>query len=170
MVRARIEASRSKGKMMVRWWEEMSSLAAPALLALAAAGCGPGAGREAGAAAEVRAVLATQRVAWNRGDLDGFMDGYWRSDSLTFESGTNVRRGWEATRAGYVRTYKSEGREMGTLDFDLREVTVQGGEATVRGAWRLTLKAGSPHGAFTLRLRRFPEGWKIVHDHTTSET
>jgi beta-aspartyl-peptidase (threonine type) len=140
-----------------------------AALALLAPGCAP-AGRapEAGAAAAIRVVLEAQRQAWNRGDLDAFMDGYWRSDSLAFYSGGNVRRGWEATRLGYMRSYKSGGREMGTLDFDLRDVVVEGHEATVRGAWKLTLRAGSPHGTFTLRFRRLAEGWKIVEDRTES--
>ena len=157
----------------MQWWRDgMASIAAPALVALAAAGCGPGGPEhDAGAeAAAVRGVLETQRVAWNRGDLDGFLDGYWKSDSLTFYSGSDVSRGWEATRARYVRTYQSEGREMGTLEFDLREVAVVAPDrATVGGAWRLTRSKDSPHGTFTLLLRRFPDaGWKIVEDHTTS--
>ena len=139
-------------------------------LLLVTAGCGPSGGSgAAGAEAAVRNVLEAQRQAWNRGDLDGFMDGYWKSDSLTFYSGESVSRGWEATRERYIRRYKSGGREMGTLAFDLREVALGAPDrATVRGAWRLTLRDGSPHGTFTLQLRRFPEGWKIVEDRTTS--
>lgn len=141
------------------------------LLALAALGCAPHDGADdAGAEAAVRGVLEAQRAAWNRGDLDGFMDGYWKSDSLAFYSGETVSRGWEATRDRYERRYKSEGREMGTLAFDLHEVEPDGPDrATVQGAWRLTLRQGSPHGSFTLRFRRFPDaGWKIVEDRTTS--
>ncbi len=119
------------------------------------------------AEAAVRALLDEQRVAWNRGDLDGFMEGYWRSDSLTFYSGGDVNHGWQATYDRYVRRYRSEGREMGTLEFDLHRVDVLGSDhALVRGAWRLTRKADAPHGLFTLVLRRLPGGWKIVHDHT----
>ncbi len=109
------------------------------------------------------------KAAWNRGDLAGFLEGYWRSDSLTFYSGGDVNRGWEATRDRYVRRYRSEGREMGTLDFDLHQVAVlDPGHAVVRGAWRLKRTADAPHGLFTLVLRRFPgTGWRIVHDHTS---
>lgn len=138
---------------------------------LAAAGCGArGPAFDAGSeAAAVREVLSTQQAAWNRGDLEAFLEGYWRSDSLTFYSGGDVNYGWQATRDRYVRRYQSEGREMGTLDFDLHEVAVLDPEhATVRGAWRLRRSADSPHGLFTLVLRRFPgSGWKIVHDHTS---
>ncbi|HEY2955944.1 MAG TPA: nuclear transport factor 2 family protein [Candidatus Eisenbacteria bacterium] len=146
------------------------SWAAAALLALAAAGCAASAAFDPGReAAEVRGVLAAQQGAWNRGDLAAFLEPYWKSDSLTFYSGGEVNHGWEATRARYVRRYQSEGREMGALDFDLHQVAIPAsGHAVVRGAWRLTRRADSPHGLFTLILRRFPDGsWKIVHDHTS---
>ena len=156
--------------MRGRCQDRSGLLAALAMLALAAVGCGaPGPSFDAGAeAAAVRSVLATQQAAWNRGDLDAFLQAYWRSDSLTFYSGGEMHRGWEATRERYVRRYQSEGREMGTLEFELYDVSVAGSEhATVRGAWRLKRSADSPHGLFTLIFRRFPvEGWKIVHDHT----
>ena len=152
-------------------WNRRGSLAAAALLALAAAGCGArGPAFDArGEAAAVRGLLATQQADWNRGDLDGFLEGYWKSDSLTFYSGGDVNHGWQATRDRYLRRYRSEGREMGTLDFDLHVVDVLDPEhAVVRGAWRLHRGADSPHGLFTLLLRRFPgAGWRIVHDHTS---
>ena len=118
----------------------------------------------------VRAVLAAQREAWNDGDLEGFMEGYWRSDSLTFYSGGEVSRGWQAAHDRYVRRYRSEGGEMGRLDFDLHEVmTVGRDHALLYGAWRLTRRADAPHGLFPLVLRRIPgAGWKIVHDHTSA--
>ena len=145
-------------------------VAALVSFAALAGGCtAPAPERDPGAEARaVREVLALQRAAWNRGDLDAFLEGYWKSDSLTFYSGGEVSRGWQATRDRYVRRYQSEGREMGTLEFDLYDVAVLGPEAAaVRGAWRLQRKADAPHGLFTLLLRRFPDaGWKIVHDHT----
>jgi ketosteroid isomerase-like protein len=140
------------------------------LLAVGLAGgaCRPG-GEPGGLEASVRAVVRAQREAWNRGDLEGFMAGYWRSDSLTFYSGGDVSQGWQAAHDRYLRRYRSEGREMGRLDFDLREVAVTDRDhALVYGAWRLTRRADSPHGLFTLVLRRFPgTGWRIVHDHTS---
>ena len=146
------------------------TLAVSTLLALAAASCARGPAFDPAREAEaVRGVLARQQAAWNRGDLAGFLEGYWSSDSLTFYSGGDVNHGWEATRDRYVRRYQSEGREMGTLDFDLHQVSVlDPGHAVARGAWRLHRSADSPHGLFTLILRRFPgTGWKIVHDHTS---
>ena len=139
-----------------------------ALVLLAAAGCG-----EHGPAfddeAAVRAVLEAQQEAWNQGDLAAFLEGYWKSDSLTFYSGADIQHGFEATRERYTRRYQSGGAEMGKLDFELFDVRVVGpAYATVRGAFRLTRKADAPHGLFTLIFRRFPDGWKIVHDHTSA--
>jgi beta-aspartyl-peptidase (threonine type) len=118
--------------------------------------------------AEIRAVLDAQVGAWNKGDLEGFMDGYWRSPELTFTSGATLTKGWNETLARYKKRYQSEGREMGTLAFsDLEIQTLGADSALVRGQWKLTLKDSSPGGRFTLILRRFSEGWRIIHDHTS---
>jgi len=118
----------------------------------------------------VRRLLDAQVAAWNRGDLEGFMKGYWKSDSLSFYSGGRISRGWQTTLDGYRKRYQSEGREMGTLVFDLHDVTlVAQGQALVRGGWSLKLKDGEPRGLFTLWLRWFPDaGWRVVHDHTSA--
>jgi beta-aspartyl-peptidase (threonine type) len=118
----------------------------------------------------VRTVLDAQVEAWNRGDLEGFMLGYWRSPELVFCSGATVTKGWEATLERYRKRYQAEGREMGTLRFDAVEVLPFGPDAAaVRGAYRLQLKDGQePHGLFTLLLRRVDGAWRIVHDHTSS--
>jgi beta-aspartyl-peptidase (threonine type) len=120
--------------------------------------------------AAVRRLLDGQVAAWNRGDLEGFMKGYWRSDSLTFYSGGNVSHGWQVTLDRYRRRYQAEGREMGTLAFDLHDVTLPArGQALVRGGWSLKLKDGAPQGLFTLWLRWFPDaGWRVVHDHSSA--
>ncbi|MFO0889955.1 MAG: nuclear transport factor 2 family protein [Isosphaeraceae bacterium] len=125
----------------------------------------PGDGIEA-----IRRVLMDQEAAWNRGDLDGFLGGYWHSPGLVFQSGGDRQDGWEATRARYVLRYKSEGRAMGQVAFSKVEIESLGPDsALVRGGWRLTLPDGSrPGGLFTLIFRKFPDGWKIVHDHTSS--
>jgi uncharacterized protein (TIGR02246 family) len=119
--------------------------------------------------ADVRAVLAAQVEAWNRGDLEGYMQGYWNSPDLVFQSGTTVTRGWQATLERYRKRYQAEGKEMGRLEFVDLEVQVLGAEAAfVRGGWRLTMKDGStPHGLFTLIVRRQAGAWRIVHDHTS---
>lgn len=120
--------------------------------------------------AAVRRLLDEQVAAWNRGDLEGFMKGYWKSDSLTFYSGGNVSHGWQVTLDRYRKRYQSEGHEMGTLVFDLHDVTLPArGQALVRGGWSLKLNDGEPHGLFTLWLRWFPDtGWRVVHDHTSA--
>jgi ketosteroid isomerase-like protein len=121
-------------------------------------------------AADVRALLEAQVAAWNRGDLEAFMAGYWRSPELVFCSGAIVTKGWDATLERYRKRYQAEGREMGRLAFDAIEVMALGEDAAfARGAYRLRLRDGSePFGLFTLVLRRFPDGYRIVHDHTSA--
>jgi ketosteroid isomerase-like protein len=123
-----------------------------------------------GAKAGVERVLRTQQDAWNRHDLEGFMAGYWNSPELTFFSGAQERRGWQATIDRYRERYAGPGHEMGKLEFSGLRVEVLGADAAfVRGAWLLTMSDGkTPHGLFTLVFRKLPEGWKIVHDHTSA--
>jgi beta-aspartyl-peptidase (threonine type) len=116
-------------------------------------------------------VLDNQRAAWNEGNLEEFMEGYWHSDELTFYSGNDIQHGWQATIDRYRKRYQSEGKEMGKLAFDDVQVDLIGSDnALVRGRWELTLKDGTnPKGLFTLRFRHLPEGWRIVHDHTSAK-
>ena len=118
----------------------------------------------------IEQVLHAQQDAWNRHDLEAFMSGYWNSSALTFFSGAKQTSGWQATLERYKATYASPGHEMGKLDFsDLRIEALGPKAAFVRGAWHLTMPDGkAPHGRFTLIFRKFPEGWKIVHDHTSA--
>ena len=122
-----------------------------------------------GPVAAIEQVLLIQQAAWNRHDLDAFMTGYWNSPQLTFFSGGKENHGWQATLDRYKATYASPGHEMGTLEFSELRIEMLGPEsAFVRGAWHLTMPNGkTPHGLFTLIFRKFPEGWKIVHDHTS---
>jgi ketosteroid isomerase-like protein len=122
------------------------------------------------AESEIRAVLEAQVAAWNKGKLEEFMDGYWRSPELSFFSGGRKLAGWEATIERYRKTYQAEGREMGKLDFsDLEIQLLAENAALVRGRWRLKMSDGKePGGLYTLIFRRFNNGWKIVHDHTSS--
>jgi beta-aspartyl-peptidase (threonine type) len=117
----------------------------------------------------IRKVLDDQAKAWNRGDIEGFMVGYWKSPELTFSSGGEQTKGWDATLERYRKRYKGEGKEMGTLSFSELSVQVLGNDsAFVRGRFTLVRSKDKPTGLFTLVLRRFPEGWRIIHDHTSS--
>ena len=98
------------------------------------------------------------------------MAGYWNSPDLTFFSGSHLASGWQAALERYRKNYQEEGREMGRLELsDLRIEPLGPDSAFVRGAWHLTMSDGkTPHGLFTLVFRRFPDGWKIIHDHTSA--
>ncbi len=122
------------------------------------------------AASAVEGVLRRQQEAWNRHDLEGFMSGYWKSPDLTFFSGAEKTSGWQSTLERYRKKYQSEGHEMGHLEFsDLNIQELAPDAAFVRGAFHLTMPDGkTPHGLFTLIFRKFSDGWKIVHDHTSA--
>jgi beta-aspartyl-peptidase (threonine type) len=116
----------------------------------------------------VRKVMADQQDAWNKGDLEGFMAGYWASDDLRFFSGGDVTSGWKATLERYRTKYQSEGKEMGKLTFSDLDVVVLGPDAALaRGRWKLKMSKDEPGGLFTLVFKRFPDGWRIIHDHTS---
>ena len=120
--------------------------------------------------AAIEQVLKTQQAAWNRKDLQSFMAGYWNSPDLTFFAGGQSASGWQGALERYQKTYQGAGKEMGKLDFyDLRIEPLGEESAFVRGAWHLTMPDGkTPHGLFTLVFHRFPDGWKIIHDHTSA--
>ena len=130
-------------------------------------------GQDAGDTARVaiRKVIAEQQAAWNRQDLEGFMAGYWNSHELTFFSGAHESKGWQAALDRYKKNYQGAGHEMGKLEFANLRIEMLGPEAAfVRGEFHLAMSDGkTPHGLFTLVFRKFPEGWKIVHDHSAGE-
>jgi beta-aspartyl-peptidase (threonine type) len=121
--------------------------------------------------AAIRTVIQDQQAAWNRRDLEGFMAGYWNSTDLTFFSGAHEFKGWQAALDRYKKNYQSAGHEMGKLEFANLRIEILGPEAAfARGEFHLTMTDGkTPHGLFTLVFRRFPDGWKIVHDHSAAE-
>jgi ketosteroid isomerase-like protein len=141
-----------------------------ALAALALIGCG---GARAFTDADRRAVTAVidaQRAAWNRGDLDAYMDGYARTPALVFTSGAAIRRGWDETLAKYRARYGADPQTMGTLAFEILDIQPVGADgAVVLGRWRLTGTPVAGAGVFSIVFERRPEGWRIVHDHTSSE-
>jgi ketosteroid isomerase-like protein len=116
----------------------------------------------------IRAVLDAQRGAWNRGDIDGYMEGYARSDTTVFISGDSVTRGWQTVRDRYRTGYDSR-EKMGTLTFsDLEVSLLNSTTAIVIGHWQLQRANDEPKGRFTLIFKRLKNGWRIVHDHTSS--
>jgi ketosteroid isomerase-like protein len=123
--------------------------------------------RDAGADTELAALLRAQAKAWNRGDIEAFMAGYWKSDRTTFAGTDGVFRGWQALFDRYRRNY-SDRAAMGRLAFTDLEITPLGTDAAmILGHWELEREKDRPGGIFTLVARRFPEGWRIIHDHTS---
>ena len=117
---------------------------------------------------QIRAVIQAQQQAWNRGDIDGFMNGYARARSTTFVSEDTVTRDWQTVRDRYQKKY-SDREKMGTLTFSDLEITPLGRDAALAlGRWKLKRSKDEPHGRFTLIFRRSAEGWRIVHDHTST--
>jgi beta-aspartyl-peptidase (threonine type) len=115
----------------------------------------------------IEAVLTRQRDAWNQGDIDAFMEHYWKSDELTFSAGGQTTRGWQATKDNYVKRYPTR-EEMGQLTFSQLEITpLESSAALVLGRWRLERKPEPVGGNFTLVLRRIDGRWLIIHDHTS---
>lgn len=116
---------------------------------------------------EVLAVMTDQSAAWNRGDLEGFMTGYWKSDKLVFASGDRITRGWQATLDNYRKTYGTKDK-MGELTFSDIEVNVLSKDAAVvLGSWSLKREKDNPKGKFTLVFQKQKDGWRIIHDHTS---
>ena len=115
---------------------------------------------------EIQGIIKQQTAAWNRGDFVGFMAPYWHSESLTFQSGDRLLFGWESLLNRYETNYA--GRNRGTLAFSDIDIKVLSEDlAYVLGRWNITLEDTSKHGRFTLILRDMPEGWRIIHDHSS---
>jgi ketosteroid isomerase-like protein len=119
-------------------------------------------------AAAMRAVLEAQAAAWNRGDIEGYMDGYDRSPRTEFVGGDSITRGWQQVLDRYKKKYDSR-EKMGVLTFsDLDIKLLSKDAALVLGRWRLKRAGDEPHGTFTLLFRKTKAGWRIVHDHSSS--
>ena len=115
----------------------------------------------------ISTVLSAQQTAWNHGDVDTFLVGYWHSPELTFSGSSGVARGWDGVLARYKKNYPDRG-SMGQLDFSELEFRFLGPEAAlVLGRWHLKREKDDVGGVFTLLWRLFPDGWKIIHDHTS---
>ena len=112
-------------------------------------------------------VMSTQQAAWNHGDIDGFMQGYWKSDSLLFVGKSAPTHGWQATLDNYKKSYPDKAA-MGILTFDIMKVDVlDATNAFILGGWKLKREKDTPGGYFTLWFRKMNGEWKIVVDHTS---
>jgi uncharacterized protein (TIGR02246 family) len=117
--------------------------------------------------AEIRAVIARQKEAWNRGDIQTFMQGYHRQGDLVFTSAGKIRRGWDETLARYEEKYVT-GDAMGHLEFTEVELQPVGADGAVAlGHWALTETPKAGEGVFSLVFTRVDGRWGIVHDHTS---
>ena len=118
--------------------------------------------------AAITAVLNAQQTAWNRTDVDKFLEGYWHSPDLTFSGTSGIARGWDGVLARYKKNYPDRDT-MGQLEFSELEFRFLGKDAAlVLGRWHLARSKGNVGGVFSLVWQRFPEGWRIIHDHTSA--
>lgn len=117
--------------------------------------------------AAIRQLLATQTTAWNRGDVEAFMQTYWKSDSLIFIGKSGVTRGWLQTLNNYKKGYPDK-EAMGQLSFDIIEVRpLSSPYYFVVGKWMLQRNAGNLSGHYTLLMQKIKGEWKIVADHSS---
>lgn len=117
---------------------------------------------------DIARVIFDQQNAWNRGDMEGYMQGYLKSDSLRFASGGNVTYGWETTLERYKKGYPDK-TTMGELTFsDIDIQLISNNAAFVFGKWELEREGDHPWGLFTLVFKKTKAGWRVVHDHTSS--
>jgi ketosteroid isomerase-like protein len=118
--------------------------------------------------ATIQSVLNQQALYWNSGDIEKYMFGYYQSDSLRFASGGTITYGWKSTLERYLNVYPDKS-QMGRLTFSQIDIDVISADAAlVFGRWQLERQTkDNPWGLFTLLFRKFPEGWRIVSDHTS---
>jgi uncharacterized protein (TIGR02246 family) len=115
---------------------------------------------------EIRATMDRQVQAWNNGNIEGFMAGYWKSDSFTFQSGNKRLIGWDNLMAMYKKNYAGE--KMGKLKFtDIQIKTLANDVYLILGRWQVTTKDSQKEGLFTLIFKRIGKDWKIIHDHSS---
>jgi ketosteroid isomerase-like protein len=118
--------------------------------------------------AAITKILEAQQNNWNQGNVDAFLEGYWHSPDLTFSGSGGIARGWDGVLARYKKNYPDR-TAMGQLDFSGLEFRFLGNDAAlVLGHWHLARSQGDIGGVFSLVWQRFPEGWRIIHDHTSA--
>jgi ketosteroid isomerase-like protein len=115
---------------------------------------------------EIQRVMNLQEVAWNEGNIEQFMDGYWKSDSLMFIGKNGIKYGWEPTLDNYKTSYPDK-TAMGKLNFEILKLEVNGNSAYMLGKWKLIRKEDTPNGYFTLYWKKIDGKWVITIDHTS---
>jgi hypothetical protein len=115
---------------------------------------------------EIKRILYLQQTHWNRGDIDAFMNGYWRSEELTFIGSKGIKYGWSATLAQYKKSYPDKAT-MGQLNFEIITLELLGTDAArMIGKYTLTREKDMPSGHFTLFWRKIDKKWLIISDQT----
>lgn len=149
--------------MMIR---SFSLLPSAFLIAVAILSCSPPPFDPVAEEKAIRELLSRQEIDWNEGHIEGFMTGYWKSDSLMFV-GSKITQGWDSTLARYRRSYPST-EAMGHLTFTFYEFRFISNDAClVTGRYLLKRESDNPTGLFTLLLRKMNDQWVIVYDHTS---
>ena len=116
------------------------------------------------AEAGIRLVLEKQVTAWNKHDLEGFMDGYWKSDQLKFYGASGLTLGWDQTLENYKKRYPTK-RETGTLNFVINDISIiEGNNYWVMGEYHLKREIGDAEGIFIIIFKQINGEWKIVAD------
>ncbi len=115
----------------------------------------------------VKKILQTQQAAWNKGDIEAYMQGYWKSDSLMFIGKNGITYGWKQTLENYKRSY-ADSVAMGKLDFEFVEIKrLSDNYYFVVGKWQLTRTIEDVGGSFTLLFRKIKGKWVIIRDHSS---
>ena len=112
-------------------------------------------------------LLEDQRQAWNRGDINEYMQGYNQSDSLLFVGKSGPQYGWNNTLKNYKKSYPDQSA-MGYLSFDIKEIKmIAADHAFVLGSWHLKRQKDEPKGYFTLIVKKIKGEWKVIADHSS---
>jgi len=117
---------------------------------------------------EIRIVLADSEAGWNSGDIEKYMECYRKSEKMRFAGNGTFQYGWENTKTRYQKSYPDKAA-MGTLTFSDVDITILSDDAAcIFGRWTLHYPDKKRSGLYTLIMRKFEEGWRIVHDHSSS--
>jgi len=113
---------------------------------------------------DIQAVLKAQRIAWSKDDIEGFMDGYWKNDSLKFYGSNGITRGWDNTFEKYRRNYPDKDH-TGILSYKINDISkISDNNYYVLGEYHIKRNAGNIDGFFMLLFRKIENDWKIIVD------